>query len=210
MKPEAVKESNISKNMENNIKTDLNSLDIKSETNKIKDVYVKNNPNEINIAIVGDSGVGKSALFIKYMTNKFETFHIMSITTEIHRKVINYEDKQFTINVYVIPGLKQYQKDNTFLFKTIDYFIVVYDISSKKSFDNAVNIINNDMNKYICDNIYIVGNKCDMKNQSIDLSSVKKYCDDNKYNKFEVSAKNNTNVNVLMNNIIEKYYNALG
>ena len=135
----------------------------------------------------------------------------MSITTECHKKVVNYEEKKFDLNVYVIPGLKQYQRDNSMLYNTIDYFIIVYDMTSKKSFDAAVNIINNDVKKYVRNNnIFIVGNKSDQKSQSIDINIVKKYCDDNSFNKYEVSAKNSTNVNNLMNNLVEKYYNDLG
>jgi GTPase SAR1 family protein len=144
------------------------------------------------------------------MTTKFETFHIMSISTEMHIKNINYEEMKFDLNVYIIPGLIEYQKDNSLLFNNIDYFMLVYDVTSKKSFDIAVNIVEDLKKKYIRNNnTYIIGNKCDLKYQSVDMNNVNKFCNDNKFNKFEVSAKNNTNVNNLINHIIEKHYNGL-
>ena len=52
----------------------------------------------MKVGIVGDSGVGKTALLSRYIENKFEKNARATLGVESKHKLYNYDDKLFSIN----------------------------------------------------------------------------------------------------------------
>jgi small GTP-binding protein len=178
-----------------------------------KEIYKKKDT--INIVFLGDKFVGKSCIVYQYINNKFEPFYIQTMYKEISKKIVSAENRKFNIEVSVTSGVPQYQEDYTDLYKTCDFFVVCYDVTSNDSLLKAKEIITKDLLPYIFlyekgfSNIFLLGNKSDLKTKKIDNSKILEYTEKYKITFFETSAKNNYNISVVFNKIIDLYNQAI-
>ena len=141
--------------------------------------------NRQKIIFTGDIYVGKTSIINVLMGQKFNNDYEASIGVDFFSKTIKYKGKIIKLQIWdsarsLIPN---YIRGSSLVF-------VVYDISNKKSFNNVnswVNFVNNIENS----NIVIVGNKIDLENKrEVTYEEGKKYCEENNFDFFEVSAKN--------------------
>jgi len=215
----ASKNNNKNKNENiNNIEMNNNLLNQSlSDFMKIKEfpkeIYEKKDT--INIVFLGDKYVGKSCIVYQYINNKFEPYYIQTMYKEISKKIVSVENRKFIIEVSVTSGVPQYQEDYTNLYKNCDFFVVCFDVTSNDSLLKAKNIIKKDILPYIFlydkdfSNIFLLGNKSDIKTRKIDYSKVLEYIEKYKITFYETSAKNNYNISVVFNKIIELYNQAI-
>jgi small GTP-binding protein len=166
----------------------------------------------INIVFLGERCCGKSSIVFQYMNNKFEPYYIQTMFKESFRKEVFYEEKKVNLNIIVTSGVEQYQEDYTNLYKSSDFFVVCYDITSNASFLKAKDIICNDLLPYVflynegTSNIFLIGNKTDLKEKCVDVNQVIEFSMKYKIKFYESSAKNNNNINSTFNKIIEIYH----
>ena len=97
------------------------------------------NTDNIKIIILGDEKVGKSSLFMKYTENQFleeynESKKIVYKTTNI-----TIDSESFTIKLYDTPGNEKIHQLNSSIYLKTNCIIVIFDISNKTSFENAIN-----------------------------------------------------------------------
>ena len=96
-----------------------------------------NNEDEsIKVVLLGNSGVGKTAIIQKFNTGIFEknikpTFDNSSIS-----KKINIKGKNIFLSVWDTAGQEQYRSIGKIFLKNAKIAILVYDITSKKSFND--------------------------------------------------------------------------
>ena len=96
-----------------------------------------NNEDEsIKVVLLGNSGVGKTAIIQKFNTGIFEknikpTFDNSSIS-----KKINIKGKNIFLIVWDTAGQEQYRSIGKIFLKNAKIAILVYDITSKKSFND--------------------------------------------------------------------------
>jgi small GTP-binding protein len=171
----------------------------------------KADKNVIKVILCGDSGVGKSAIVIRYNTRKFDNYHVVSFSVEEYKRDIAYEGNNYIINFFILPGDKQYQKDYSSIYKEADFFVICFDVTSKRSYDKSLEIIGN-IGGYIRlvdgnPNVFMLANKVDLKERNVDLEEVAKYSCENGYALYETSVKNNLNIVKVFSRIVELYDN---
>ena len=154
----------------------------------------------------GDSGVGKSALMIRYTENEFDRFHIVSIAVEYGSKVLKNKGKIFKLNFFVAPGDPAYTQDITSLYNQADCILFVFDFTNKLSFTSVINsrerLLRNEKKE---SRHYVVGNKCESKSKDYFSLDCKNYCENSKIQYFEISAKNNINIDKMFLKICENF-----
>ena len=134
---------------------------------------------------------------------------------EISRKTVSIDKKKFNLEVSVTSGVEEYREDYTNIFNTCDFFCVCYDVTNNDSLLKAKEIISIDLLPYIFlyekdhSNIFLLGNKSDLKERKIDYTEVFEYTEKYKISFFETSAKNNVNISAVFNKIVEIYNNAI-
>ena len=162
--------------------------------------------NEINlkILIIGDTNVGKTSLLLRYIDDYFPDKHLATIGVEYRVKAIEYRDLKIKLQLWDTAGQERFHSITKNFFQNADGILFVYDITNKKSFKGVKNWIKesedikNDVQRII------VGNKCDMIHQKVVINKeVEKYCNDNKIDFIETSAKDNINLDKAFNKIIE-------
>ena len=158
----------------------------------------------LNVVVCGDSGVGKSSIVIRYTENEFDKFHIVSISLERAIKEIKVSNRIFTLNFIVTPGNPKYMSDYSDYYNQADCILFIIDFSLKSSFESMVNFRSQLIENKNRSLHYFVCNKSDLKLREI-VKEYKDYVDKNEINYFEVSAKNNSNINKMFLNICEKF-----
>jgi len=93
------------------------------------------------ILLLGDSGVGKSSLLIRYTKNEFNLDMRSTIGVEFALKFLKIDDFQLKIQIWDTAGMERYRSITNAYYKGAKGVIIVYDISRRKSFENVDNWI---------------------------------------------------------------------
>ena len=150
----------------------------------------------LKILILGDSGVGKRTLTLKYVDGFFPEFYISTIGVEYKTKLVKINDTNIMLQIWQTCGQERYKSLSKSFIKDSDGIIFIYDISNKCSFD----IIEDWVMESECSNIQIqkiiVGNKIDLPETSREVPKEKliKYNNNTNSKGIEVSAKTGENV----------------
>jgi small GTP-binding protein len=170
------------------------------------------NREAINIILLGDSGVGKSSFVIKFIENKFEQYHIVTLGTETLSKQTSYNGKKYLLNFIVTSGDPEYRTDYTSDYQSVDFFLVFYDVTNKNSFESVKSLIDSEIKDYLFlykneyPNVIFIGNKCDMnKDREVKTDVVSEYCKANKFDFYEISVKTGVNLSKVVNKMVETF-----
>lgn len=152
----------------------------------------------IKILLIGDSGVGKSCLLIRYADNMFNDSFVPTIGVDFKTKYINVDGQQVKLQLWDTAGQEKFRSLTKAYMHGAKGILVVFDISDRDTFIQSGYWI--DMIRESDDSVdlILVGNKCDLDHvvsaEEIEIFT-KKY--DIHY--FETSAKDNTNVEEAFN-----------
>ena len=163
------------------------------------------------ILLLGDSGVGKSSLLLRYTKNQFSADMRSTIGVEFGVKFIKIDNLQLKVQIWDTAGMERYRSLTSAYYKGAKGVIIVYDICRKKSFENIDKWIDDFKSKADEDSvILVIGNKSDLKEKrEVNSEEAKLKSERNKMAFMETSAKNNDNVHkaffTLFTEIIKKY-----
>lgn len=146
--------------------------------------------------IIGNSGVGKSCLLLRYADDVYTDKHIITIGVDFKIKTLNIEGKKVKTNIWDTAGQERFKNITVSYYKGAAGVMVVYDITDLESF-NKVNEWLIEIEKNAPNNVYkiLVGNKCDLDDQrQVSYDQGKELADTYGMKFIETSAKNATNV----------------
>jgi len=152
--------------------------------------------------IIGDAAVGKSNLLLRYVHGQFKPEYQLTIGVEFGAKNINISSKVFRIQIWDTAGQENFRSITRAYYKNSVCALVVYDISSRDSFNNVTSWIEDCKNqspKTIF--MVLVGNKCDLEDKrQVSYEEGKELADKNELLFFESSAKDGINVDEIFEN----------
>ena len=120
----------------------------------------------LKFIIIGDSGVGKSNILLRYTRDKFNEEFQSTIGVEFGVKNLQIEDKIYRVQIWDTAGQENFRSITRAYYKNSVCACVVYDITSKKSFENIQSWIE-DCRKQCPKTILLVliANKVDLENE---------------------------------------------
>ena len=146
--------------------------------------------------IIGDAAVGKSNLLLRYVHGQFKPEYQLTIGVEFGAKNIQISNKTYRIQIWDTAGQENFRSITRAYYKNSVCALVVYDISSKDSFNNVINWIEDCKNqspKTIF--MVLVGNKCDLNDKrQVSFEEGKEFAEKNDMMFYETSAKDGINV----------------
>ena len=152
--------------------------------------------------IIGDAAVGKSNLLLRYVHGQFKPEYQLTIGVEFGAKNIEIDSKMFRIQIWDTAGQENFRSITRAYYKNSVCALVVYDISSRDSFNNVMSWIEDCKNqspKTIF--IVLVGNKSDLDDKrQVSYEEGKELADKNELLFFESSAKDGINVDEIFVN----------
>ena len=150
------------------------------------------------IIFTGDSGVGKTSIINSIMGQKFSPEYEPSIGVDFFSKTIRYKTRLIKLQIWDSAGQEKFRSLIPNYIRGSSLIFLIFDISKLESFQHLsewINFITNIENG----NIIIVGNKIDLKEERVvTTEEAEKFCKEKKFEYFEVSAKDGTNINNLL------------
>ena len=146
--------------------------------------------------IIGDAAVGKSNLLLRYTHGQFKPEYQLTIGVEFGAKNVQINDKVYRIQIWDTAGQENFRSITRAYYKNSACALVVYDISSRDSFNNVSTWIDDCKNqspKTIF--MVLVGNKSDLSDRrQVNTEEGQELAEKYGMLFFETSAKNGTNV----------------
>ena len=144
----------------------------------------------IKVILLGESSVGKTSLIKVAIGKKFNSNELTTYSANYSIKKFNYNGKEYTFNLWDTIGQEKYRALTKMFFKDSKIIILVYDITSEKSFKELEYWYNQVVNELGKEGYYlaIVGNKNDLYNQEkINKDQGKKFAESKK-GKFKLTS----------------------
>ncbi|XP_042753636.1 ras-related protein RABD2a isoform X2 [Lactuca sativa] len=124
------------------------------------------------LLLIGDSGVGKSCLLLRFADDSYLDSYISTIGVDFKIRTVDQDGK------------------------TIKLQIIVYDVTDLESFNNVKQWLS-EIDRYASENVnkLLVGNKCDLaESRAVSFDTAKEFADGIGIPFMETSAKDATNV----------------
>nr|XP_020666482.1 ras-related protein Rab-13 [Pogona vitticeps] len=91
------------------------------------------------LLLIGDSGVGKTCLIIRFAENNFNRTYISTIGIDFKIRTVEIEGKRIKLQVWDTAGQERFKTITTAYYRGAMGIILVYDITDEKSFENIQN-----------------------------------------------------------------------
>lgn len=153
-------------------------------------------PKEVKVVMVGESGVGKSSLALKFVTNSFKDKTPSTIGASFLSKTIESSQGPVKFNIWDTAGQEKYRSLAALYYRGVDCAIVVYDITNRATFDEVeiywLQELENQCSGYGDLQLCLVGNKSDLESKrQVDTEEGRKIAESFGASFFEASAKTN-------------------
>ena len=115
---------------------------------------------------MGDSGVGKSCIILRYIEDTFSVNLMNSIGVDFKLKNIEIDNKKIKLQIWDTAGQERFRTITTSYYKGAHAIVIVFDITDKDSFEH-VKVWMQDIDKFAKAGVMriLVGNKCDLEHQ---------------------------------------------
>ncbi len=161
--------------------------------------------------IIGNSGVGKSCLLIRFTDDKFEEGYVTTIGVDFKIKTLEIEGKSVKLQIWDTAGQERFRNIVSTYYKGGHGIMMVYDITDLESF-RCLDSWLKEIEKNASKNVYkiLVGNKNDMeKERKVSFEKGMEFADLHGMKFFETSAKENKNVEEAFKEMTKDIINSL-
>ena len=151
------------------------------------------------IIFCGDAGVGKTSIINSIMGQKFSPEYEPSIGVDFFSKTVRYKGRLIKLQIWDSAGQEKFRSLIPNYIRGSSLIFLIFDVSKKISFEHLTDWIKFITNIEKGGITIVVGNKIDLKdNREVEQEEAEKFCKENKYEYFEVSAKDGTNINNML------------
>ena len=164
----------------------------------------------IKIILIGNSGVGKTCISQRYISNSYSSREGITVGASYFQKKLELNGKTMQLDIWDTAGQEKYRAMSRMFYKDAYIVLLIYDITDKQSFKDLKNFWIEEL-KQSGENytvLAIVGNKSDRYlEEEVDEDEARKYANEIGAVFAIVSAKTGDCINSLFKNVIEKYSN---
>ncbi|OMJ95832.1 hypothetical protein SteCoe_732 [Stentor coeruleus] len=148
------------------------------------------------LLLIGDSGVGKSSLLLRFSDNTYTESFIATIGVDFKIKTIDVESKVIKLQIWDTAGQEKFRTITSSYYRGAHGVIVVYDVTNRETFNNVKNWMG-EISRYASENVnrLLIGNKCDCDSKkAVSTEEGKELADSLGIPFMETSAKTSSNV----------------
>jgi len=148
------------------------------------------------LLLIGDSGVGKSCLLLRFADQTYTESYISTIGVDFKIRTIELDGKTIKLQIWDTAGQERFRTITSSYYRGANGIIVVYDVTDAESFNNVKQWMN-EIDRYasVDVNKLLVGNKCDLvSKRAVNYETAKAFADKLDIPFLEASAKGDTNV----------------
>jgi len=156
------------------------------------------------LVLMGESGVGKSSIALRMVSDTFNVNTEATIGASFFSKIINTEDESLHFKIWDTAGQEKYHCLVPMYYRGSDAALVVYDITDDTSYKQAKRHVKELKENSEVKVIALIGNKCDRKDRIVSEMDAKIYANTQKLIYIETSAKLNINIINILNILSDK------
>jgi len=151
---------------------------------------------QIKLLMIGDSGVGKTCLLLRYANDSFSPTFITTIGIDFKIKNIQLEGKRIKLQIWDTAGQERFRTITTSYFRGAQGILLVYDVTDRQTFMSIRNwVAQIQVHADVNVNKILIGNKCDMSEQrAVSYEEGEALAKEYSIHFFETSAKQDINV----------------
>lgn len=118
------------------------------------------------LLLIGNSGVGKSCILMRYADNSFTENFFNTIGVDFKIKTITLNDQVIKMQIWDTAGQDRFRTLTSSYYRGAHGIIIVYDVTNRDSFDNVRQWMQ-EIEKFASENVnkLLVGNKSDLEEQ---------------------------------------------
>jgi len=157
------------------------------------------------LLIIGDSGVGKSSILLRFAEDMFSGSYITTIGVDFKIRTIPCGDEKVKLQIWDTAGQERFRTITSTYYRGTHGVIVVYDVTNAESFVNVKRWLHEiDQNCEIVNKV-LVGNKndCNPENKVVETEDSRRFAEQMGISIFETSAKDNINIEDVFKHITE-------
>jgi Ras-related protein Rab-1A len=151
------------------------------------------------ILIIGDSGVGKSSVLVRFSDNHFDESFIQTIGVDFKIKTMEINGEMCKLQIWDTAGQERFRTITASYYRGAHGILLVYDITDECSFNNIGKWLQ-EIQRYAQPNVIklLVGNKIDNEEKRVIPFAKASHCA-SQFNMhfFETSAKTNANIDAI-------------
>ena len=163
----------------------------------------------VKLLMLGDTGVGKTCLLLRYAFDSFSPTFITTIGIDFKIKEVELDGLRVKLQIWDTAGQERFRTITVSYFKGAHGILLVYDVSERESFENVqhwVHQIRDNADERV--RMVLVGNKCD-RERAVTTDEGQHLADQFGVSFFETSAKDNKNVDECYTAIAKETKDAL-
>ena len=134
-----------------------------SSISKEKNYSSKHYDDLFKLVIIGDSGVGKSCILLRFADETFTVTYYSTIGVDFRFKCVDIGERKCKLQIWDTAGQERFKTVTSAYYRGADGIIIVFDQTDKESFNNIQHWIE-DISRYSTDEPakIIIANKDDM------------------------------------------------
>lgn len=158
------------------------------------------------ILIIGESGVGKSSLMLRFTDNDFDQDQALTIGVDFKTKIINIDGVNIKLAIWDTAGQERFRTLTPSYYRDAQGAILVYDVTKRNTFDKLESWLNEleiygtktNMAKMV------VGNKIDNSNRELTRDDGFRFAKKHRTLFVETSAKTSEGVRDAFEEVVRK------
>lgn len=154
------------------------------------------------LLLIGDSGVGKSCLLLRFADDTYTESYISTIGVDFKIRTIELDGKTIKLQIWDTAGQERFRTITSSYYRGAHGIIVVYDVTDVESFNNVKQWLH-EIDRYACDNVnkLLVGNKSDLTSKKVvEHATAKEFADQlGSYHVMRVTCPSHTPIPLIFN-----------
>jgi len=158
------------------------------------------------LVLIGDSGVGKSCLLLRFADDNFTDSYISTIGVDFRFRTITIDKKTVKLQIWDTAGQERFRTITSAYYRGADGIIMVYDVTSMESFDHVEEWLN-EVERHANESTskLLVGNKADLVDEKqVTEEQAQRFADKLGISFLETSAKTSTNVDAAFHTMAQE------
>lgn len=160
----------------------------------------------VRVLMIGDSGVGKTSLVLRYDEDSFSHKFVTTIGVDYRDKLVEIDGKRVKLQIWDTAGQERFRSLTSNFFSRADGMVLTYDVGDRTSFEHLRNWMT-EINKHAPDdvNIVVCGAKCDLdvQDRQVTIEEGRELAQAFSVPYFEASAKKSINVENMFMSLAE-------